>query len=1787
MRLANCVEPYSGLPMGAGEAVVRYLVQNHYLIEPIPPANDPDWIGPTNTLEGGRANDNWARPGEPRFNITLGQLNWISFFGFVKSCNNGPTGLAAAAPTPGAPNGTACHGLDATVTPPPFIPTGSSVQAYTIKGQVVLAHDQHAPLPPGLSPATPVPDCFVALNNLSGADEMVYAGACNADSSFQINGVPPGTYQLAMWDKAINYIIDYRTITVPSTTNAPAASTVLDLGMVPIFSWFGILQGKVFSDPRTAANNQNSVGKPWFDDGTPKPGVPNIRVNLRFTDGTAIYAGLTDSKGNYSFNQFFPFWRFLTAEIGPDRFRPTGMTAVADDGGDIQASSTGFCSNFATQVCALDSDCPTGGTCNGRTALRFGDRFIGNAAQTYLGTGAPYASMGLNPQVQTDGQLFRSEAWWSPDGSATLPPSRTEAVGPIIQDLTSRIDWGLDDYQKNENGSITGVVYYDLTRTDEDPAQSIQDGWEPGVPGIQVNLYKDLSGTGALLPGQLPYQTTFTSAWNDAKATGCVSLPGSLWGSPQVVNGVAIPDCAETFKTWNQVRPATYDGFYAFDNLQVGKYIVQVVPPSEYHVTFWGDRDIEFGDPKTPFLEPPVECVGDPTPVPQYHTLFPDQQVPTDFPGGWSPGITAPACDRKYADLTKQRSFVANIGIFTDVPIPARMWGTVWNDLMLEFNPNSPNAAGNLALSWCPVAIKDYKGQTLTRLYTDQWGHFEGLVPSNYDIAPPIPIGLSVSENTVVANDPGPILDTRAGSPTAGQLITDPFFNSAYGQEVIRENWPFLAGQTTFIDTIVIPNSAFVGNRVPLNCDFLDHSPELLRVDGPKGGPIVFESGLGPERITILSVGNLTVNNPDYNSSLPTSDTNPITINRDHGFGAVPGSVTVTYKDKNTAVTVTVAAAGAAQGATSIPVTALSGAIPTGTTLDFGAAKFARLTAAAPSGATTLTVAPLTIPLPGSATATYAGKDIVTPLVGLQWAVDGKTISAIVPPGIKTGQLLVTRGDNGKTTTVGVTLHVNDPQIAVHRVSPSPPGCLSEAGGVAINVTTATGATVSKSCRPIQDAIDGVTTFIASNGSLTSSPNPVPTKPGDLILIAPGRYLENLVMWKPVQLQGYGAESTVIDNTLATGNFPLTDFQFAEIQSLLLTGDIGLVPGVGNDFVLEQGAGITVAGCVPTVNPYTPNFPLDSPACPTYTIPGNPVPYTNYFGQSLPSPPLIDGLTVTGSIESGGGVMMHGFANNIKISNCEIFANQGSIGGGIRYGTGSIADATNPAGSSFNPSPVVDHNRISQNGSLFSGGGGIAIYTGTDNYRVTDNFICGNFSTQYGGGIGHFGLSNNGLIAHNQIVSNESFDEGGAMHIAGDVVPAANPFTDPTLVIPQFSTLSAANPQTLSLGAGSVIINDNLIQGNKGGDDGGGIRTLQYNGEDVRQHQGFPAQWHEIDIFNNMIVDNSSADHGGGLSFDDTVKSFVVSNTIANNDSTSTAPGAFGLIVCTGTDPAGQFCPQAQEIGGTAGFTHLHSPGRGDRFFRPQHPAEQRLQATGVAGAFCPPTHPAPSVRAFANPLLLDNIIWHNRSFYWDASTNNNLGGLVQIPVQKRLLGHDGLRHADDHVSESNLLHPDGRCRCTSHPSIPGAAAANHNLLGTTAGIDPRFTTTCDQPFLGSQCQGFNIYEATMKGGALGNFVATTFTPNGLRGDYHTGPGSSAIDTGSLFAATGPTFTGDPPLLVTDFDGKPRPLGVAADIGANEQLVRRSRIMQVLYACFRRPPWTSALAPCTSLCRRR
>jgi hypothetical protein len=429
----------------------------------------------------------------------------------------------------------------------------------------------------------------------------------------------------------------------------------------------------------------------------------------------------------------------------------------------------------------------------------------------------------------------------------------------------------------------------------------------------------------------------------------------------------------------------------------------------------------------------------------------------------------------------------------------------------------------------------------------------------------------------------------------------------------------------------------------------------------------------------------------------------------------------------------------------------------------------------------------------------------------------------------------------------------------------------------------------------------------------------------------------------------------------------------------------------------------------------------------------------------------------------------------------------------------------------------IHHNHVDQNGGVFepAAGGGIGLFNGSDDYKVTENWICGNFSLVYGAGISHFGLSNNGLIENNKILFNEAFDEGGGIIVSGELVP---PGADLNIMTP---------------GSGSVTINRNLIQGNLAQDDGGGIRTLLVNGQDVARSaidNTAPASWHHIDILNNIIVNNLSGDAGAGINMDDSASVSIIHNTVAYNDTTSTFEDAFGAA-CHPFPAAAGLCSPA-EPGGT-----LVTAPQGSGIVGRVHSA--RLQQALTNAGF---------PQTFANPVLFNNIVWHNRSFGWNATLNGGSGGLFPAADNPfywdlAVFGGTGGERLDPRYS---IL--DGN----SGPTIVDPTT---NLLVTSDNnaVFPRFVN----PY-------FNVPQPLP--GTLG-FITVTFTPLGLQGDYHIkGPNgttdntaSQAIDAGAALGsipAGAQTITN----LGVDFDGEARPCDEPlvpnnpspADIGADE-----------------------------------
>lgn len=1261
-----------------GELYIKNLAPGKYGVRTVPycgtnPCNPATYVQ-TSTIEGTPGIDAWVKANEPdKFIEGFGVGFYHAFIGFVF-----PAELTWA------------------VTPP----TG-----YTVTGVNRYNHFGRPPFNQGFFPGAPVPQCWVGLNDLAApSGKGLMAVPCGEDGAFILNNVPPGTYQLVTWDKPLDALFGFSTITVTGGN--------LNLGNVLSFRWFGTFQGSVFRD-----NNQNGFRDPS------ETGLINQAVNIRFRDGSMYQTTVTDITGSYNFAEVFPFFKWLVAEVDYARYKPTGMTAVSDDGGIV---------------------------------LPHQQDPLFPAATMYISTYPSFDVLTPQPQHTPPTWLFGAARPATPliNPNTGNNLSRTE-TGPVLLEglmlflnQTNVIDWGKYDYVGTENGGITGIIYYGTTRAENDPRLTVGETWEPGIPRVQVVLYKDVDDNGVIddlnLNGRVDladidnypfgwsdgtaprgledvvrcgdgvtfcigdaYRVAWSDSWDDNRPTDCIqSLP----------NIPGVQPCYDNYSTWNQVRPAVFDGGYAF-GFPAGDaipsnitYIVEAVPPPGYEIQKEEDKNVDFGDVYTPgTLVLPPQCVGTPA------NGMPVHIVPNDlslFPGivPLFVGQTTPLCSMKKIQVTQARNAAADFSMFTFVPKAARVVGFVNNDLSAEFNAASPIFGEKASPSWLPVSFQDWQGREVAHTYTDEFGSYNALLPSTYTINPPIPTGVSPNMVTAVLNYPlcnpnaGSIYCERVGTSDVG---IDRNYNPNFSiTPWTLDYWP---GKTTYLDTPIVPVGAFAG--FPHNgadVEMPDGTPMISGVSNTsptRHGPVVCNNS---ESIVITSAGNSPVLNPAFDPAIPGS---PKEILRDYGFGTVTGTVT------------------------------LNGS-------------------------------------PISGTVTWSNSSITVTI----------PVKAALPTA---GQLMVTRGDNGRTTEVGITLH-------------APADC-------------------------------NIVKYVAAGGSIQTAIDNAAE--GDLIIVDEGVYLENVILYKGVTLQGHGAGSTVIFAN-PTVSHHLQNWH-TKVQGLL---------------------------CTPGTDPFTNN---DAPGI---MVLGNINSGLNCGGLVYADPVRIDGFKIFGAL-AGGGVYLNSDVNGFKITNNRISGNQGHLGGGIAVGVPTAGVTANN-----NPNLLVEYNQITVNGGV-QGGGGITIYDDATNYIIRNNRIAGNFSRFYGGGIAHWGLSDGGLIERNKILFNEVAFGGAAFGDGGGIFVGSE-------------TPVAAGPPALGEGSGTVTINANLIQGNLAGvGSGAGIRALFVNGLDTNSAD--QNTWYKLNIFNNIIVNNVAGYYGGAIALQDVVKGSVINNTIANNVSTATAANAF------------------------------------------------------------------------------------------------------------------------------------------------------------------------------------------------------------------------------------------------------------------------------------------------------
>lgn len=1509
-----------------GVAHIKNLAPGKYGVQLVPPAGQ-DWHQ-THTIEGGKTIDAWVKANEPSFFTEFGPPGHHVFIGFVKTfdCYN-----AAANPA----------GYCDTAQPP-----GSS----SISGTITNLHTSRPPDYTFYS-GHPFPGCWIGLNDApAGTGRGVYAQPCNDDSSFQIDNVPPGDYQLVVWDSALDIIISMLDVTVP------VGGGTVALGDVPVFNWFHRSEHTVFFD-----RNQNGYrdcvttdcNDPTVDD-VPL-GADEAAISLRFRDGR-IYQGFpVDINGEAPFDEVFPFFHWLVAEVDFAKLKATGMTVTVDNGGPVAA---GEVLNPQPQYCTQ------------------GDVDAGFC--TIVDLGQPL----INPN--TGDNLSRTETG----------PVLTQAFQGFLGQ-TNHFEWGKSVYGDGENGGISGIVFYAITRAENDPRYAVGEEWEPGIPRVQVNLYQDFdldgnpddidavagitppdvdnyplgwseggtkgsedvdhNGNGTFDMGDA-LRITHTDSWDDSVPTGCQGAVYSVDGVPT--------DCYDGLRNFNQVRPGVFDGGYAFgpgdladpddQPLAAGTYIVEVKVPPGYELVKEEDKNVDFGDAYTPSpLLLPNICVGDLHTVPPYLTMQTDAAGapytgidPADLIDAPYAGTERPLCDRKQVRLTQGQNAAADFFLFTETPKAASAVGFILNDLANEFDPNAPTFGEKYAPPWLPVSFRDWTGREIVRTYADEWGKYNTLLPSTYTVNLPMASGVSPNMLTACMNDAGPIPNPAydpVSNPGVPEMIIDPHFDRRYTQ--FCYTFQYMPGGTTYLDTPVLPIAAFAGPGSPLDCEQPAGAPLIYTVSGPAGSGPYVEPG---QTLSIVAVGDMDVPNPAYDG---TTATTPM-ISRHYGFGDTAGEVTI-------------------------------GGVP---------------------------------------------------LTGVSWS-DG-IITGTVPAGATTGQLMVTTAA-GVSAPDGVTVTVGPlpSRMSVIQVTPS----------------------ADPTATPIQDAIDMA-------------------RPQDLIILAPGTYNELVIMYKPVRLQGWGPYATVINARKAPAE-KLAQWR-QKVASLYTAGAFDLLPGQGTGFTPTdnepillfdgEGAGITVLG----------NISLRS----------------RLQFRSGEHHARIDGITITGA-DHGGAIFVNGYARSLEISNNRLIANQGLFGGGIRIGHADLTSEDPTLGQIYtdagNDRINIHHNHIAQNGSLGGAGGGIALYTGADNYDVISNYICGNFTQGSGGGIGHLGLSYLGRIVDNKILFNQSFNQGqavsgGGIYIGGQVGLAGG----------------------VSPGAGHVTIDGNLIQGNQAGaGDGGALRTERVNGEDVLRHPAGINRWYAINVLNNVMTNNVAGLAGGGIAMQDSLMVKIINNTIAHNDSTATAGEAFlpGSPNLSTAQPAG--------IVSRANSAQLST--------------------------LIYPSWKLDIYRAFSNPTLVNNIIWQNRSFHWfvepdPANPQQSIFGLVpDVGAGEPAVYNDlAVLGVTGSLNPMNSILTDITGYDPSNLSVdPTFAAGYFNGDRGQTIIMPELTTSL------ATAPAFD---------EGGNFIDVSFGPLTPSGDYHLLPGSPAIDAGDS------AVLADHTELAVDFDAETRPSGAGTDIGADE-----------------------------------
>jgi hypothetical protein len=686
--------------------------------------------------------------------------------------------------------------------------------------------------PNDLTFGEPIAHPFVSLTDIT-TDETIYVGRGDGNGNFDIQGVPAGSYNIAIWDEQLTYIISFYTATVAdgqvvdlNTTDSRGESGVF----VP--RWFGWLDGTVYKD-------ENGNGK--YDPGTDAP-IPNTDVDQRWRDGSIKEATFTDSSGHYEYPtaEGGALGKWIIGEQGFSRFSAFPGPSLHDVSDPDNLSKV-------VPSCAVEPPNEPANPCF--PTDRGGGLLTAQLLQPDFRATVDWGKRDY--PAGTPGQIVGVTYWATTRNEFKASLQAHEDYEPGVPDVEVYLEGLGADGQPNTDDDVVLNKY--VTDHWQGPTSSQDPQDPPGNVFKQKCSQRNSDGSDA---------TSTVSHWIsdlclELPVTGVQTKDGAFDG------GYAFADyCPESTGGYNLDAD---DGTCADGSdpqpLEAGTYITHFVAPKDgsdtrlcntasdnpnvstakgsvpgggtgclFRAVKEEDVNVDLGAQFSPQIPPPP-CVGD-------DHVIDRTTLTTRSPYFGADGAHAPLCDKKLIVLHNQQNANADFNLMTnfrtdpngedatdtrigDVQEPGRVVGIALNDLKFETDPSSVLFGDNASAPNLPVGIyaryddNPDHWRLFTTVTTSDIGSYEALLPSLETLNCPIPQGPCPGMYRFLVNDPG--------TPNHPNANYDPSY--VRGTDYIFDVW---SGQTNDnLDTPMIPAAAGT------NCQTPSGNPEILQVSKP------------------------------------------------------------------------------------------------------------------------------------------------------------------------------------------------------------------------------------------------------------------------------------------------------------------------------------------------------------------------------------------------------------------------------------------------------------------------------------------------------------------------------------------------------------------------------------------------------------------------------------------------------------------------------------------------------------------------------------------------------------------------------------------------------------------------------------------------------------------------------------------------------------------------------------------------------------------------------------------